>query len=224
MPGPIYVDAQGYATDDENNRWFVGLPEGNYPASRLPQTPIRPSPRTLSEEAVRETDRILLAAAAAGEVKFVQFMLDVYRNYTFSEKQLRFRALIESRLKNLIGRMPFVKLVDTHEKRPDLLKVDRLSDTDRRRLEPFFLVETGFDGRSTLRSFAFNPELRRKGPAPLHQAQADAIRKLLDRTGNNFLRTVLQSLDAGKTPTTRQMEVVRKIFQENLTSIPDVLR
>lgn len=225
----VYVDSQGYAHDDENNRWFVGTgyPEGHYNYRSLPK-PSRPKPQGIPVDNTAErrafSAKLLLAALAQGDAQAAEFLGSTFYRVFLSEAQVRYRASIESRYRSLAARMPEVSLLNVTEKRSDVL-VENLSDSTVRRLEPFFAVESlDFGGRARLKSLALWPELRKKGPSPLQEAQSHAIRTLYDRTRNNFLRTVLLSLEDGVTPSTRQMDVVRKIFSENGEPIPEILR
>ena len=225
MPNPIYVDEDGYAHDDENNSWFVGKGYGgkHHPFRSLPKAPPPKYKVEDTPERRAETNRLILAATASGDTRSALFLIDTFIRYALSDNQIRYRESIGSRLGSLASKMPDVTFVNVYEKRPDILRVERISDADRRRLEPYFFIQDGLDGRSTLQSYRLDPDLK-KGPSNLHGAQADAIRRLYERTKNHFLKTTLYSLEDGKTPSSRQMEIVRKIFAENGEPLPDILK
>jgi hypothetical protein len=226
--GPIYVDANGVAHDDENNSWYVGMPEGHYNLRDLPRPPAEQRPpvpkKTVetSEEEKQFLRKALLAAIAKGDRKGAEFLHKMETQRALSEKQIAYRDAILNRHKLLAQRFPYLLFLIWND--ISSLELPKpLTLEEQRKLEGFFLIRENERGKTELLSYKLNPTLK-VGPSPTQTKQIAALDHLLSKKDIGFLKTIRYQLEDGSSLSPRQMEVVRKIFRENGEPEPEEFR
>lgn len=215
----IWVDEQGYAHDDENNVWFVGMPSGHYnfrdlpkpKAERAPKIQKQPVERTQAER--DDLTRLVLAAAASGDYKGAEFLNEVRGRSSLSEKQISYVESLRRRYGNFARRFPAIEFYTWN----NVLRLEvrkPLTPDETRRLEDFFHIRTNEQGKEELLAYKLHPNLKPE-PSSVQKGQIAALDRLLARKNIGFLKTIRYQLEDGSSLSPRQMEVVRKIFAEN---------
>ena len=161
----VYVDSQGFATDDEGNRWQVNKSPGYYPRNQLPRprrAPARkPTPQTPEyavpplryggrehSEWMLRISATTLAALSQGNLKACGWLSTVAPHSGMTERDVRWIETLEKRYSSILRSLP--EISGTYSARKKSFTTGRLSDQQRNRLSRYFRIEKTISGAHTL--------------------------------------------------------------------------
>jgi|APSaa5957512622_1039677.scaffolds.fasta_scaffold02508_3 hypothetical protein len=232
-----YVDAKGYANDDEGNRWYVGKPEGHYRPGSIPGSGDsgggdsydsgyrRRSPLIDIQQAA---DKAILALIYQGNAqRDIKFLWGV-RNWALkgrgpTVKQQGWYDGLMKRTQQLTSKIPGKVKLDTNSN--GLIFLGRGTDPSVDKFVEERFIQTG--------PFIDGPKPRNAPKAPAAPSgggdKAEKL-KILEaliakRPGDGFLQSIRNQVARGKALSEPQLKAVRQnLYRNRMRGEADVFR